>query len=95
MHIRQSNIISACSTLKNNLSSIYFYATNKTLVEKDFFHFSIRQQQFQSESWTSDSNRTGQKLLHCPGAKGQRDKLKILQRDGSGQESLSKSGTGR
>ena len=31
----------------------------------------------------------GQKFLHCPGTKGQRDKLKILPRD-----RLSKSGTG-
>ena len=36
----------------------------------------------------------GQKFLHCPGTKGQRDKLKILQRDGPGRDSLSKSGTG-
>ena len=38
---------------------------------------------------TRVSNGTGQKFLHCPGTKGQRDKLKILQRD-----SLSNSGTG-
>ena len=37
----------------------------------------------------------GQKFLHCPGTKGQRDKLKILPRDGTGRDSLSKSGTGR
>ena len=29
----------------------------------------------------------GQKFLHCPGTKGQRDKLKILTRDGTGQDS--------
>ena len=27
----------------------------------------------------------GQKLLHCPGTKGQRDKRKILPRDGTGR----------
>ena len=30
---------------------------------------------------------TGQKFHHCPGTKGQRDKLKILQRDGTGRDS--------
>ena len=30
---------------------------------------------------------TGQKFLHCPGTKGQRDKLKILPRDGMGRDS--------
>ena len=30
---------------------------------------------------------TGQKFLHCRGAKGQRDKLKILPRDGTGRDS--------
>jgi hypothetical protein len=41
--------------------------------------------------YTSVSNGTvqlfgtkGQKFLHCPGTKGQRDKLKILPRDGTG-----------
>ena len=34
--------------------------------------------------------RQGQKFLHCPGMKGQRDKLKILPRDGTGRD-----GTGR
>ena len=34
----------------------------------------------------------GQMFLHCPGTKGQRDKLKILPRDGPGQP---KTGTGR
>ena len=34
--------------------------------------------------------KKGQKFLHCPGKKGQRDKLNILL-----QDSLSKSGTGR
>ena len=46
----------------------------------------------------------GQKFLHCPGTKEQRDKLKILPRDGMGQDSQNlgwdrpgqpKSGTGR
>ena len=37
----------------------------------------------------------GQKFLHCPGTKGQRDKLKILPQDGMGRDSRSKSGTGR
>ena len=46
----------------------------------------------------------GQKFLHCPGTKGQRDKLKILPRDGTGRDSQNsgrdgpgqpKSGTGR
>jgi hypothetical protein len=46
-----------------------------------------------SLSW--DKGTTGQKSLHCPGTKGQRDKLKILQRDKTGWDSLSKSGTGR
>ena len=36
----------------------------------------------------------GQKFLYCPGTKGQRDKLKILQRAGPGRDSLSKFGTG-
>ena len=48
--------------------------------------------------------RAGQKFLHCPGTKGQRDKLKILPRDGTGRDSQNsgrdgpgqqKSGTGR
>ena len=30
---------------------------------------------------------TGQKFRHCPGTKGQRDKLKILARDGTGRDS--------
>ena len=34
----------------------------------------------------------GQEFLHCPGTKGQWDKLKILPREGTGQ---SKSGTGQ
>ena len=51
-----------------------------------------------------DKGTTGQKFLHCPGTKGQRDKLKILPRDGTGRDSQnsgrdgpgqSKSGTGR
>ena len=29
----------------------------------------------------------GQKFLHCPGTKGQQDKLKILPRDGTGRDS--------
>ena len=46
----------------------------------------------------------GQKFLHCPGTKGQQDKLKILPRDGTGRDSQNsgrdgpgqpKSGTGR
>ena len=35
-----------------------------------------------------DKGTTGQKFLHCPGTKGQRDKLKILPRDGTGQDFL-------
>ena len=35
------------------------------------------------------------KFLCCPETKGQRDKLKILPWDGTGLDSLSKSGTGR
>ena len=31
---------------------------------------------------TGQCNFSGQKFLHCPGTKGQRDKLKILPRDG-------------
>ena len=46
----------------------------------------------------------GQKFHHCSGTKGQRDKLKILQRDGTGRDSQNpgrdgpgqpKNGTGR
>jgi hypothetical protein len=37
----------------------------------------------------------GQKFLHCPGTKGQQDKLKILPWDGTGRDSMSKYGTGR
>jgi hypothetical protein len=37
----------------------------------------------------------GQKILRCPGTKGQRDKLKVLQRDGMGRDSQSKSGPRR
>jgi hypothetical protein len=33
-----------------------------------------------------DKGTTGQKFLHCPGTKGQRDKLKILPRDGTGRD---------
>ena len=36
---------------------------------------------------------TGQKFFHCPWTKGQWDKLKILPRDATGRDSLSKSGT--
>ena len=35
-----------------------------------------------------------QKFLHCPRIKGERDKLKILPRDGTDWDSLSKSKTG-
>ena len=51
-----------------------------------------------------DKGTTGQKFLYCPGTKGQRDKLKILPRDGTGRDSQNlgrdvpgqpKSGTGR
>ena len=31
--------------------------------------------------------KKGQKFLHCPGIKGQGDKLKILPRDGTGRDS--------
>ena len=34
-----------------------------------------------------DKGTPGQKFLHCPGTKGQRDKLKILPRDGTGRDS--------
>ena len=34
-----------------------------------------------------DKGTTGQKFLHCPGTKGQRDKPQILQRDGTGRDS--------
>jgi len=37
----------------------------------------------------------GQKFLHCPRTKEQRDKLKILPRDRTGWDSLPKSGTGQ
>ena len=36
----------------------------------------------------------GQKFLHCPRTKGQRDKFKILPWEGTGRDSLSKSGPG-
>ena len=60
--------------------------------------------------WIRVSNETGQcnfsghRFLHCPGTKGQRDKLKILPRDGTGRDSQNpgrdgpgqpKTGTGR
>ena len=35
-----------------------------------------------------------QKFLHCPGTKGQQDKLKILPLEGTGRDSVSKSLTG-
>ena len=34
--------------------------------------------------------KKGQKFLHCPGIKGQGDKLKILPRDGTGQAGTAK-----
>ena len=34
-----------------------------------------------------DKGTPGQKFLHCPGTKGQWDKLKILPRDGTGRDS--------
>ena len=34
-----------------------------------------------------DKGTTGQKFLHCPGTKGQQDKLKILLMDGTGRDS--------
>ena len=39
----------------------------------------------------------GQKLLRCPGTKGQRNKLKILPRDGMGRDSqnLGRDGPGK
>ena len=47
---------------------------------------------------SSVSNGTGQKFLHCPGTKGQWDKLKILPRDRTRDGTItifqSKSGTG-
>ena len=33
-----------------------------------------------------DKGTTGQKFLHCPGTKGQWDKLKILPWDGTGRD---------
>ncbi len=42
-----------------------------------------------------DKGTSGQGNFFCPGTKGQRDKLKILSRDRTGRDSLSKSGTGR
>ena len=33
-----------------------------------------------------DKGTPGQKFLHCPGTKGQRDKLKILPREGTGRD---------
>ena len=33
------------------------------------------------------SRSKGQKFIHCPGTKGQRDKLKILPREGTGRDS--------
>ena len=35
----------------------------------------------------------GQKFHHCPGTKGHRDKLKILQRDGTGRDSQNRDRT--
>ena len=35
-----------------------------------------------------EKGTTGQKFLHCPGTKGQRDKLKLLPRDETGQDFL-------
>ena len=51
-----------------------------------------------------DKGTMGQNFLHCPGTKGQRDKVKILPRDGTVRDSQNsgqggpvqpKSGTGR
>ena len=39
---------------------------------------------FQQDGTVQLFGTKGQKFLHCPGSKGQRDKLKILPRDGSG-----------
>jgi hypothetical protein len=42
---------------------------------------------FQRDGTVQLFGTTGQKFLHCPGTKGQRDKLKILPRDGTGRDS--------
>ena len=44
-------------------------------------------QGFQRDGTVQLFGTTGQKFLHCPGTKGQRDKLKILPRDGTGRDS--------
>ena len=36
----------------------------------------------------------GQKFLYCPGTKGQEDELKILPREGTGQDSQNSGGEG-
>ena len=59
---------------------------------------------FQRDGTVQLFGTKGQKFLHCPGTKGQRDKLKILPRDRTGRDSQNsgrdgpgqpKSGTGR
>ena len=61
-------------------------------------------QSFQRDGTVQLFGTKGQKFLHCPGIKGQGDKLKILPRDGTGRDSQNsgrdgpgqpKSGTGR
>ena len=51
-------------------------------------------QGFQKDGTGQLFGTKGKKFLHCPGTKGQQDKLKILPWDRTGQDSLSKSGTG-
>ena len=59
---------------------------------------------FQQNGTVKLFGTTGQKFHHCTGTKGQRDKLKILPRDGTGWDSQNpgwdgpgqpKTGTGR
>ena len=44
-------------------------------------------QGFQRDGTIQLFGRKGQKFLHCPGTKGEQDKLKILPRDGTGRDS--------
>ena len=52
-------------------------------------------QGFQRERTVQLFGTKEQKFLHFPGTKGQWDKLKILPREGTGWNSMSKSETGR
>ena len=42
---------------------------------------------FQRDGTVQLFGTSGQKFIHCPGTKGQRDKLKILPREGTGRDS--------